>query len=514
MRTKKLEEIKKVMDEIQKKNPSFKIIYINKTAWENILTRETQTIEDLFFLAAKDSADKPICINSIEYEGKTYKIHNNINHANLCACEWYGYGRIRIYGQKFCSPITMHHFHTQKNIDKILKGQLMGQNLDSPYQIVRDIVIEGTDSVLRNHAAKVIKKDANPIELLLKQLGEELVEHSNEIKIPEEHQIAVKYKNLDHYTIIEKTAYNAGKRKISSYYPVLTREECLEALNNIPKEEIDMTVIGLGSAGTGILDQVARSTYIKKYFLIDFDFIEKKNLRNQWYRDNDIYNPKTEKSHTILKSINPALKIKVYGKNFQTVNFEHRKTKYIVSGLDNLEGRLELLTKITDGEIEAEYLIDLRYLDTACSIYFINLKDEKQVEYYRKLLLKDSELLEKNKKYIETREDFINFWDSKKYFQLGCRDACERYFGKAQGCVCPCKSIECVTHLYKQYIESGQKIEIEEESSCLRQNFIDIYKYASSFVFAAIREIENGREKPFTHIEAQTEVIPKSMVIR
>jgi hypothetical protein len=51
------------------------------------------------------------------------------------------------------------------------------------------------------------------------------------------------------------------------------------------------------------------------------------------------------------------------------------------------------------------------------------------------------------------------------------------------------------------------------ESSCLRQNFIDIYKYASTFVFAAIREIEAGNPKPFTHVEAQTDKFPSHMVV-
>ena len=82
-----------------------------------------------------------------------------------------------------------------------------------------------------------------------------------------------------------------------------------------------------------------------------------------------------------------------------------------------------------------------------------------------------------------------------------------------------CGDARCLAFWKRIWDEKKDELKIykpeeQQESSCVKQNFIDIYKYASSFVFAAIREIESGNPKPFTHIEASTDVLPKSMILR
>lgn len=500
-----------------------KIVYVDKTNWTNVITRRRETINDLFFLGHKDIGNRVLCINRIEYGGKGYKIHEHLNHVNLSGDDennWCVYTindkPMAIYYQRFCSPITQYHLYKNKDISKILKGQLMGQNSDSPLQTIYDVVNEGTDYVIKNNREKKLLRNASHIELLTRRCPEDMHNSVMEnVILPEsDNEIMVKFKSNGYYTKIPKQDYEQEKDNISTYYPVITYEDCKKIMDKIPKAEIDFTVIGLGSAGTGILDQVIRSTYFDSYMFVDFDDVEDKNLRNQWYRNGDIGRQKVHASRNIVLSIK-APNIITKDCAFQDVMLSRYKTKYLVSGFDNLECRLELLNKVLTN-YEAKYLIDLRYLDYACSIYFIDLEDENQINYYKRLLEEDKKLIDENTKYIETKEEFVQYWKEKGYFKQNCDRAIKNLTKKNNDCggLFSCESEECKNHLYEKYIESGNRIKIEEENSCIKQNFIDIYKYSSSFVFAAIREIENGNPKPFTHVETQTEVIPASMIVR
>lgn len=518
------EELLKVVEEINSNTSEFKIIYVDKTCWTNVITKRKQTIEDLLFLGFDGSSSNSRCINSFIYNGKKYKLHDFLSHVNLSEgiydsdIQLDNEELFEYYYQDFCSPIHGYNIYNTEGIDKILKGQMMGQNSDSPYQTVYNVVNEGYDYVIRDNTDRKLKNNTSTVELLTRlnsNLGAEYITTKlKEAPIPDKNEIAVKFKKNEYYTNIKEADYEKEKNNISSYYPIITHEECQDLISKIPKSEYDITVIGLGSAGTGILDQVARSTYFKNYLLIDFDVVEEKNLRNQWYTKDDKQILKIRSSRYKILNIRDA-NIQLHGTDFRKVALQHCKSKYVVSGFDNLGCRMELLDKCLTS-FETRYLIDLRYLDYSCSIYFVDLQDEKQVKYYRNLLSADIEAFEEKAKFITTKEELMEYWSSKNYFCLGCEKAWNALF-KVEKHFCAsrsCNSEDCRNFIWEQFQKSQPKIEIAEESSCVRENFIDIYKYASSFVFSAIREIENGNDKPFTHIEAQTDVIPTSVVIK
>ena len=82
-----------------------------------------------------------------------------------------------------------------------------------------------------------------------------------------------------------------------------------------------------------------------------------------------------------------------------------------------------------------------------------------------------------------------------------------------------CGSGECKEHLYNEYLkafENNPNCLSEEENTCLKQNLIDIYKYVGTIVMGAIRCIEHNEPKPFTHIEAETNVngLPAYMIVK
>ena len=541
---------KELMDEIVEKfnkkfKDNYKIVYVDKTYWTNVITKRKGTINDLYFFGALNNSGKPVCITKFVLNGKVYKLHDLLNHVNLSQDEEIiniGHGfnvclnsneKVTFYGQSFCNPITRHHVYTNPHIDKILKGQLMGQNSDSPMQYVRQCCNEGQDEQITDERGRLIKARATCLELITKLSGNyisrNLLTTQNKLRellLPQnENECMVKLRRNSYYTAIKKSNLHLFENELSSYYPVIEFEQIKNILDELPKTEVDFTVIGLGSAGTGVLDQVGRSTYFNKFMLIDFDRVEGKNLRNQWYRACHISQTKTSASRDVLKNINPnPTEIMEFTSRFESVVLNNVKSKYVVSGFDNLECRLKLLDYVTSGKFEVDYLIDLRYLDYECSIYFVDLKDENQVKYYRNLLESDIEEFKESDKtnYVQTKEQLEQYWIGHSLHIRGCLHKLHEFFGEStcnyqsNEVGCGCCDRGCMNYLWSCFERTQPKIPLstETESSCVRQNFIDIYKYASSFVFAAIREIEGGNPKPFTHVEAQTDVLPTSMVVR
>lgn len=525
-------ELLELIKEFNKEHKDkYRIVYIDEAWWKNIITLKKGVVKDLFFLGVCNSSNRPRCILEVRYKGKDYKIHTFINHVNFQSerelySETLDGEEIVFKIQEFCNPITSHKIYIEPRIDKILKGQIMGQNSNSRYQRVQHVINDGWDYGIRNNVSKFLKQNATPLELLTKQapyyLSAMTTEKIQQYPIPiKESEIAVKYKDNEYYSILQKDELENEKPNISEYYPIITYEQCVDILKNIPKQDIDFTVIGLGSAGTGILDQVSRSTYFNSYMLIDFDLIEEKNMRNQWYTRGKIGSLKTDASKSIINAIRPC---NIFTKcdDFENVQLELYKTKYVVSGFDSLECRMNLLDKCLK-DFESKYLIDIRYLDYSSSIYFIDLEDEKQVKYYRNLLQADIDGFkqqEENKKFIETVEDMKLFLRENNVGGGQCGNVQHKVFGtpwEIKNCLdVYCDGQQCADLWLEKIKNKNIKIEVKkiEESSCVRENFIDIYKYSSAFVFAAIREIESGNEKPFTHIEAQTDVIPSSFVAR
>lgn len=379
-----------------------------------------------------------------------------------------------------------------------------------------------------------------------------------------------------------EVSYSGFKTKkigrISPYYKMIDSTKINEEIDLIPKIEKDLICLGLGSAGSGILDQLMKTNMVEDYVLVDFDKIEKKNTRNQIYNLNHLFSYKADAMADFLT--NMGKKAIRYTSKFQDVNFKLIKSKYIILGFDTIQTRLEALEKIKTKEIEVEYIIDTRYLDLECSIYFVDTSKENEMNYYEKLLLNDLEYfnLQKESKEKEIKEEIIlpytpctvdnlvKYWNDKGYFNLGCGRATSKIVGRngtwctnisnlnndrcCSGCTTHCKTLKNNNMFtFCNYINSNKKniegltdftncpedviipeIElpfegnsygdtpadttIAEENTCLKMNIIDIYKFASSFITSAMREIFEEREKPFTHVECQTSIFPSFMKVR
>lgn len=601
------EEWEKIKTDFESKNG--KIILIDKTHWFNLLTRCKGPVNNIPIYAPQDTSSRPYAISEIIYQEvrtpeeikkevgidyddiddydyeyseenpkvglvdrKHWVFNQDYSHQNISSSsDWYTLRietktikddyvyttkqyRIKFYS--ICSPITMHHLYSKdpNEITLIFKGQLMGQNGNSPYRTVESVANNYFDKALRDSRNGFIKRTAPIIQLISKLTINDLTnsdsarETLSKIKLPKnDSEVLVKLIENNNYVVVNKLELPEleEKKKLSCYYPILTYEQCKGILDDLPKIDVEFACFGLGSAGTGILSQVGRSNWFSKYLLCDFDTVEIKNLRNQWYQTGDVSMTKVVASQSLLKKLSRQQReiIAKYNK-FQDINMDSFKFKYVVSGFDSIDARLEFLNTFTNGTSTSKYLIDTRYDELTASIFFIDLEDEAQVEYYHKGLVSDKEafdaLREKNIQRITSQDEFIEYLDHNNIFYANCASMCRKLqktyeetipaeqrttetdliFDRGHGCCNHCRSTECLNFFKKMYEEFPQLIhdnfyiEKKEESSCLRENFIDIYDFASSFVFATIRQIESDEPKPFTHVEVQTENIPSMMVLR
>lgn len=574
----------------------YKMIYIEETNWHNALTKTRQTVTHIPIYAYGNNSNRTRAIKSIKFfhhiKDSTQRIFNyRYYHTNISDSDsedWIDIfhadqskkeeladklgielkdlpTKIRISYQEICSPITNYSLFTkdEKTITLIFKGQLTGQNANSPFQHVNSVANTYCDFPLKEIGnGRFIKRSAPIVQLLSKSSldnlrNEDTLRNTIRSYHLEENQVYAKHVDNSDYTLMSKEEYENYKerKKISAYYPVIEPEQMQELEKNLPKSEYDMTVFGLGSAGTGILDQVAHFTTINKYFLADFDLVEEKNLRNQWYSRNQIGRSKVYSSGCNMFYLKPqwrATTIPNPRNNqvqyhpymalacmpFQNCPLQFMKTKYVVSGFDSIDTRLELLEKIEKKELEAKYLIDLRYNDLEADIYFMDTENEEQMAYYKKGLLSDKKILDDMRpSEEEIQEKFLAHLDKKRVFDCNCSDflyvfkdflasKSETYSGElpynSNACNSGgCKNDECkaawlafLKDNKKRLIEHCKLIE-QQESSCVKHNLIDIYKFASSFVFSAIREIEDNNNKTFTHIEVTTaEGMPRYLVRR
>ena len=504
-------------------------------------------------------------------------------YIDLTSCE------VSIEYQDVCSPITSSHLFTKepKDLALIFKGQLLGQNSGSAYQTVDSVSNTYKDKVIKDEYGKVLTRTSSCVELLTKRSAEYIRGHIEEVSSSDcigklnDDEVYAKFLDYPNYSKMTKKEFEKRKDKyISEYYPVITKEQVDTILENIPKAEYDVICMGLGSAGSGILDQLRRGTYASKYFLCDFDNVEKKNLRNQWYRDRDIYNSKTSASNNLLldvkqNGISPT--VQVFNGKFQGREWSNVHCKYLIAGFDSIEARVDLLNYVKEEKIFADYFVDARYDDLSASVFFIDTSKEKEMKYYENLLLQDKEAFDKiqaekeaeeaKKPVLFAQEDFMNWLETAGVFVSFCGEVKTllRRFHKtpdnvreAAGCTSfTCGGDECRSREWAPWYDVLKKDErfykfMTEEpivnaamirenalvqilaskgiedinydglpeddaritNTCVKKNLIDIYKFSSSFVFAAIREIEEGEGKPFVHIETQTRGVPSSMVVR
>lgn len=584
-----------LMDRIKELCPDnrMRMFVLPKASWTNVITRKKETLHNIPVVAQGTGSEYIQAVNEIrvydisvrEYTMAAYDIYANkrpleiyifheyYGHVNLCS--GYAYYTIvdaeqeKIYlikGQSICNAVrcfTVNEME-EEDIIPILIGNLSGQQSGDSYQTV--MTRHNGYKEITLMSGGYIAPTAPVMQLLtqrtlsyLRQITpKELFTLMNDTSQPipkDDDHIAIKLRYSSNYILIKRDELDVyleskdPEKSISSEYPVIEYKD-VQAFNiEMPKEEIDVACIGLGSAGTGILDQLVRSTYMHSVSICDMDKVEGKNLRNQWYRQSDVGYTKVYASTCILRGI-PYGSITVHEHNgrFQETNIaKEGKFKYTISGFDSTEARLELLDWIEKGELETKYLIDTRYDDLAASVYFIDVANKKQVDYYRQGLLEDHEafVAEQKKNRCKSREDFIKYIDAKDPYVCKCTQVklfIRQHINENR----QRKGVEPLTDfdsLIQTTVGAGERfcigsscsackeqqrwariwdvqsefidLDMSEvaESSCVKQNFIDIYKFSSSFVFAAIRELENENPKPFTHVEVSTDGIPQYAVL-
>lgn len=559
------EQIKQSMDKA-----GWKYILIEHTTWYNQKTRCKHDIYNMPIIALSNTSNRPKAINEIYVETRVgtgaywekkahYTYNRDYVHVNICCRTSSDSGcielrdkddenkRYKIYYESICNPITQSHFFTTKSLDElklIFTGQLMGQNNNSPFRTVDSVAGTYYDRCITvQNSTTFIKRSAPILQLLTRasiydlQKKEYLIKKLQEVHFPTENEVACKLIGDGCYSIRTKKEMEELKEKkqLSAYYPIITHEMCTDIINNIPKMDIEFGCFGLGSAGTGVLDLLSRSIFFDSYLLVDFDTVESKNLRNQWYTRNSLTLTKTRASEAILRNRKVSfdtdrITIITYNKKFQEVPLQNFNFVYVFSAFDSIEARLEFVKTLHDNKIEARYLIDTRYDDLTASIFFIDMKQQDQVDYYLNGLIEDKKAFDNlNKdKIVKTADDFIAYLEAKRCFESSCSKTQRMLVNKIEPTAPVDKYFECpdtscgndrCKEMYKKFFEEHIKDKItlyktEEESSCVRQNFMDIYHFASTFVFDAIRQIEDKQPKPFTHVDVTTDPLPKSLLIR
>lgn len=514
-----------------------KIVKIKKVPFRNVTLGHTQTARDIYILG-REGSDKPLIINSIKCglinnprKTRIISLRNRLCHPNTSSdgeCYQipllFGNLAVKLLGQIFCNPVTSHHVLNIDGVENILVGQLSGIS-DDAYGCPDSCSVDDEDCPIESRDDDtILRKNSNILQLITQQsnIDADTIRNLRLMDIPKnDDEIMVKYLRDDEYTCINKASLDYDE--ISSYYPIITYADLSKIDTNIPRKSIDVGVFGVGSGGTAILDQIGRSNYFNSYLLNDMDTIEYKNVNNQWYNITQVGNYKVDSSKCILENINPnrytSLSIDKKCCRYETIPTAYYEFKYVISGFDSIATRQKLLSDFKKGDLLSRFLIDCRYLDNECSIYFIDLNNTSEVDYYERLLNADGVALKDNThSYISTPEQFLQWFAENEYFTRGCTLClCElgMHDRDAERCGGDCASDKCMKFLSAQFEKIRPKIKItDNESSCVRHNYIDIYKYVGSIVFSAIREIENERDKPFTHIECQSYGIPSLVVVR
>ena len=554
-----------------------KYILIEHTTWYNQKTRCKHDIYNMPILAFHDNSERPMAITTVTVQErptggwtdtKTYIYNQDYVHVNICVNTSSEAGSVNIPDaddenkryclryEKICNPITMHHFYSTDNLENlkiIFTGQLMGQNSNSPFRTVSSVAGTYHDAMIKTTTGSFIKRNAPIIQLLTRLNLSDIASCHNNPSIlnkirtasyPKGNEIACKLIQNEYYMICSKEELEKykEKKKISAYYPVITAEMCKDLLANLPKINIDFGCFGLGSAGTGVLDLLSRSTFFEEYLFADFDTIEAKNLRNQWYLRNQTGGYKAQYSKDIFLSHKNNCEIPhilYYNKKFQELTLESYTFKYVFSAFDSIETRLDLLNTLAELKTPVRYWIDARYDDLTASVFVIDMHNKEQLDYYVQGLKADQEAFNKQTKdlSIDSEEKFIEYLEQERTFTNRCstmlRKLAEYHYNHptiAQAHIndvlkCPrsinenCRNKRCLDMFKKFYNEHKElckkKLKLNKElTSCVRQNFMDIYHFASTFIFDAIREIENGKEKPFTHVDVTTDPLPKYLILR
>lgn len=548
-----LQKVEEVLNlAVEKQN--IKYCKVDKIKLRNKWTKRQNTVKDLFFVATKEASCNPMFVTSVRIKDTIYILHRDLTHYNMS----YTKGTFNVDStheiiyENFCNTVKMAHLWKDPDTaSKLLKGNLLEGNPNDSYRNIDSVeadrrvppLFDDFTSFMPNTATleQIITRRRFPAEATEDYTKKDIIRVHKALK--EDKDMCYAYvanneegENEYTYRLVKRQDIDNGKYDVSSYYRIYTAEDIDENVN-FSLIEKDLCVIGLGSAGGGILEQLCKMKYIKTYMLIDFDIVEERNLRNQPYRYQDIGNPK---ANAILRYIeqfgvgNNKPNIQVKPTKYQDAELSIYKFKYIVSGFDNLECRIDILNKIKSGDIHTEYLIDARYEGLDSSLFVVKTDNNEEMEYYEKLLLADKAEFDR----IESEREHIYTWTADDVTASGWKRKCQ------SGCVnvrkelgypdapmgnywnvCDyiehrrngdrnyyCGSEECVECIRRALEE--KHIENTTNAGCMAQNIIHIYKMTSAWVMSAFRSIETDGKKYFTHVDITVDPIPNAVVLK
>ena len=541
---------KKVIEKIEKVLAKHKDdiawVKIDKVEIPNKWTGNIDVLENVYIYATNKGSDRPKIICGYRDSRNMYILHDEIAHINVGGNNLHTLPNSRcnrFIDRAFCNPV--HEYHIWQDPIKakhILKGNLTDTNPMSPMRshIKSTNITSSAYLIYNNYTGDILKNDASLEQMIARtydltvttdgtkqQISEKrkyLKEHQDECYayVTYDKSISPSYT----WTFVKKSDIEDNICMTQDYYKSYDYTDIDDSFV-IPKSENDVCCLGLGSAGSNILEQLIKLNYFDRYTIVDFDRVEKKNLRNQMCAYRYIGSYKVSSMSNYMEEYNAlenSVRINSYSRKYEHVDFTYMKFKYVISGFDNIPCRLGVLDKVKSNELETQYIIDARYDGLTCSLYFIDTSDKDQMEYYEKMLHETAKELEANEKvdYNWTTEDvrrhysrvWLNGGCSEFTYNIGLTDTqynnlCQVKDCYRQGSCGSTRCLELLANTLKQC-----KVPRKTEEGCLAQNIIHIYKLASTWVTSAINSLETDKKKYFTHVDMTVDPVPNAIIIK
>lgn len=511
-------------------------------------------VEPIYVYGQRDNIGKVQIITSEEFNTPNfshYNVSEGLSHINLTLTKKSGnFKKGTVFHTKtrdFCNPVSQENLYSNPELyAHMIAMQLEEPNPSNAYdsstdEVERYVSPLKQDKVIKcRHCGKILKNDNNPLGLIIGCCDNCFDNAIYNDTLPN-------INNTGYYAKPIKSAnYRHLKRKpkkvenYSEYYNLIDCTRLTNIEDIIPKKEIDLLLLGCGSAGTSIVEQLARTQMVGSYKLVDFDIVENKNLRNQAYAVRDIGRNKVNALKDIIQSYNVNnLQIETNNSKYQDVGLQFYNFKYTVLAFDSINTRIEAFNDIKNGKIKTQYIVDTRYDDLECSIYFVDTSNNEQMSYYEQSLIADKVELDKIK--AKKREELEKvdsitplftpsrikaYWNETSGFICNCMDNFATLGVHRGSCVYSCGSEDCINYLYsllkdKQAPKTVAHVPLNDkdiefmsdDNTCYHHNIVDVYKFASSFITSTIRNIYNNKPKEFTHIEVSTNGLPKSLLV-
>lgn len=537
-----IDKVRKILTDLQNDN-KIKFCEVKSVKVRNPVSKVQQIAKNLFFVSTGRNSSKPMFVVAIKFrDNKIYLAHRDFTHWNMSPdCTDAYFGDVTIIYRSFCNPVLqLHIWENPERASKILKGNLMEGNPNDRYRTPDSVDLlwraRYLTDVNRNLMKRSVGLDMFYLGTTIDNVDVDRARRYIDIckKLEADHELVYGYVavantiDLDFFKqLVKKSDITSGKYIASEYYKLYSFKDVGD-ITEIPKREFSIACAGCGSAGTGILDQVIRLNYFdgKPMVLIDFDKVEDKNLRNQFYRRIHRGKDKTYSARDILQSIRP-LTIEAFFGKYEDYSWSLGKYDYVISGFDSIECRLGLLDKVLSGEIETKYLIDARYDGLESSLFMVDTSNESEMRYYKKLLEQDLEEFKSIPQQLDSSEWTIEavekYGKETELFIKNCATIAEKIGGewsnicrKVAGHSLDCgtqQCKECVLKYFQQHnFPMDRKYAVQ--TTCVSENLIHIYKLTSAWVVSNIRAIESGEGKQFTHVDITVDPIPNAIVMR